>query len=308
MNFTHLKAFFTVAKLKSFTKAAVELSVSQPTLSLQVQSLENQYDIVLINRTKKSIELTEEGKTVYSFADTIFSLSRDLENTIEDLNMLRSGKLQIGTTPTIARYMLPDIIQTLKQHNPDLRLQLYTGLSREVLSKVTEYEYHIGIIGRVPYPGNIIARPILNPELYFITSGKMNRSIHLRELANHPVIFPEQGSVTREYIIRQFQKRNIPLNDYIDCENPSALKHMVQLGMGGAFLPWYSIESDIKEGKYNYVKVLDGLSMNIDLVYLQERRKSKSIKTFNTTLNEYRFPKSSADEETVSPHSENSST
>ena len=77
MNFTHLKAFFTVAKLKSFTKAAVELSVSQPTLSLQVQSLENQYDIVLINRTKKSIELTEEGKTVYSFADTIFSLSRE---------------------------------------------------------------------------------------------------------------------------------------------------------------------------------------------------------------------------------------
>ena len=54
---------------------------------------------------------------------------------------------------------------------------------------------------------------------------------------------------------------------------------MVQLGMGGAFLPWYSIETGVKEGKYRYVKILDGLSMNIDLVYLQERRKSKSIKT-----------------------------
>ena len=74
--------------------------------------------------------------------------------------------------------------------------------------------------------------------------------------------------------------------------------------MGGAFLPWYSIESDIKEGKYSYVEVLDGLSMNIDLVYLQERRKSKSIKTFNTTLNEYRFPKSSPDEEILSPQLE----
>lgn len=300
MNFTHLKAFFTVAKLKSFTKAAVELSVSQPTLSLQVQSLENQYDIVLINRAKKSIELTEEGETVYSFAESIFSLSRDLENTIEDINMLRSGKLQIGTTPTIARYMLPGIIQTLKKRNPDLRLQLYTGLSREVLSKVTEYEYHIGIIGRVSYPRNIIARPVLNPTLYFITTDKMSQSIHLRDLANHPVIFPEQGSVTREYIIQEFRKRDIPLNDYIDCENPSALKQMVQLGMGGAFLPWYSIETGVKEGKYRYVKILDGLSMNIDLVYLQERRKSKSIKTFNITLNEYRFPKSVPDDEITS--------
>lgn len=153
MNFTTLKAFYTVAKLKSFTKAAIELSVSQPTLSLHVQNLENQYDIVLINRTKKSIELTEKGETIYAFADKIFSLSRDLENTIEDLNLLRSGKLQIGTTPTLARYMLPGIIQTLKQHNPDLRLQLYTGLSREVLGKVMDLEYHIDIIGRVAYPG-----------------------------------------------------------------------------------------------------------------------------------------------------------
>lgn len=300
MNFTHLKAFYTVAKLKSFTKAAIEQSVSQPTLSLQVQNLENQYDIVLINRTKKSIALTEEGKTVYNFADKIFSLSRDLEDTIEDLNLLRSGKLQIGTTPTLARYMLPGIIQTLKQNNPDLRLQLYTGLSREVLGKVMEFEYHIGIIGRVSYPSNIIARQILNPNLYFITADKMNRSIHLKDLANYPIIFPEQGSATREYIMQEFKKRDIPLNNYIDCENPPALKHMVHLGMGGAFLPWYSIETDVKEGKYGYVEVLDGLSLNIDLVYLRERRKSKPIKTFNTTLKEYRFLKSSPDEETPS--------
>ena len=65
MNFTHLKAFYTVAKLKSFTKAAVELSVSQSTLSIQVQNLESQYDMVLINRTKKSIKLTDEGDTIW---------------------------------------------------------------------------------------------------------------------------------------------------------------------------------------------------------------------------------------------------
>lgn len=290
MNFTHLKAFFTVAKLKSFTKAAIELSVSQPTLSLQVQNLENHYDIVLFNRTKKSFELTEEGSTIYAFADKIFSLSRELENTIEDLNTLRSGKLIIGTTPTLARYMLPGIIQMLKQHNPDLRLQLYTGLSHEVLSKVTEFEYHIGIIGRVPYPDNIIARPVMNPKLYFITADKMDAAIQLMDLANYPIIFPEQGSATREYIMQEFRRKDIPLNDYITCENPPALKHMVHLGIGGAFLPWYSIKNDLDEGKYRHVEILDGLSLNIDLVYLLERKKSKPITTFNRTLKAYQFP------------------
>lgn len=289
MNFTHLKAFYTVAKLKSFTKAAVELSVSQSTLSIQVQNLESQYDIVLINRTKKSIKLTDEGDTIYAFADKIFSLSLDLDNTIEDLNMLRSGKMQIGTTPTLARYMLPNVIQMLKQHNPDLKLQLYTGLSREVLSKVTEFKYHIGIIGRVAYPDNIIARQVLNPKLYFITADKMNPSTHLKDLENYPIIFPEEGSATREYIIQEFLKRDITLNDYIMCENPPAIKNMVQLGIGGAFLPWYSIEKDVKEEKYNYVEVLDGLSLNIDLIYLNERRNSIPIKKFNAILKEYQY-------------------
>ena len=185
--------------------------------------------------------------------------------------------------------MLPGIIHTLKQQNPDLRLQLYTGLSKEVLGKVIEFEYHIGIIGRVAYPSNIIARQILNPKLYFITADKMNNPIRLKDLASYPIIFPEHGSATREYIIQEFQKREIPLNNYIDCENPPALKHMVHLGTGGAFLPWYSIESDVKAGKYRYVEILDGFSLNIDLVYLKERKKSKPVKIFNSTLKEYQL-------------------
>ena len=70
------------------------------------------------------------------------------------------------------------------------------------------------------------------------------------------------------------------MNKHIDCENPSALKHMVHLGIGGAFLPSYSIEKDVREGKYKKIEILDNLSMTIDLVYLKERKKSQPIKTF----------------------------
>ncbi len=290
MNFTHLKAFYSVVKYKSFTQAARELNVSQPTLSLQVQNLEKQYDIPLLKRTKKVIELTDEGKIVFSYAEKIFSLAGEMENTIEDLNSSKSGDLKIGSTPTLAHYMLPNLILKLKENNPNLKLQLFTGLSREVLGKVLDFEYHVGIIGRVSYPSNIIYKELLNPRLYFITTDEMKEKIWLKDLSNYPIIFPEHGSATREYIINEFQKRNIALNNYIDCENASALKNMVHLGMGGGFFPLYGIEKEVKEGKYRCLEILDELSLHIDLIYLLERKKSQTMKTFVSALKGYSFP------------------
>ena len=289
MNFTHLKAFYTVAKNKSFTLASRELNVSQSTISVHVQALEKQYDIPLLKRNKKAIELTGEGKIVFSYGERIFSLATEMETAIEDLSTVESGELKIGSTPALAHYMLPKIVLALKERNHDLKLKLYTGLSREVLGKVLEFEYHAGVIGRVLYPGNVIHKKIMNPELYLITTDQMKDQITLENLSDYPLIFREQGSATREYVINEFQERNITLTNYIECENAPAIKRMVQLGLGGAFFPWYAIEEDVTEGKYRNIEILDELSPNIDLVFLMERRKSKTLRRFISTLEDYSF-------------------
>jgi len=289
MNFTHLKAFYNVAKYRSFTVAARELNVSQSTLSLQVQNLERQYDIPLIKRTKKAIELTDEGKIVFSYAKRIFSLAHEMERTIEDLNATQSGKLKIGCTQLLARYMLPNIFLALKESNPELRIQLYTGLSREILSKVIDFEYHVGLIGRVSYPGNIICKQISKQKLHLITTDRINDQIRLKDLSNYPLILREEGSATREYIINEFAKRNIPLNNYIESQNPDAIKRMVHLGMGGAFFPSYSIEEDVQEGRFRKIEIVDHLYLCIDRIYLMERRKSKTLRSFISVVSEYSF-------------------
>ena len=111
MNFIHLKAFYHVADCKNFTEAARRLHVSQSTLSFHVQSLEKRYGIVLINRHQKNFELTEEGKRVFTYARKIFTLADDLNSAIEDLN---TRILKIGSTPTLAHYILPGVIRVLK--------------------------------------------------------------------------------------------------------------------------------------------------------------------------------------------------
>jgi len=289
MNFIHLKAFYTAAKTKSFTQAAQELRVSKSTISLQVKNLEYYFNLPLFKRTSRSMELTSEGKIVFSYAEKIFSAANQMEIAIADLSSEQSGILKIGTTRLFAEYVLPRVIQNLKKKNPRLKLQLYTGLSKEILKKVIDFEYHAGINGKVPYPDNIICKHISKQKLCFITNDDMGTRIRIQDLSNYPLILGEEGSATREYIIKEFLNRNVPLNNFIESQNPSATKQMVQLGMGGAFLPAYSIEEDVRKGRFKKVEVLDDLNLYIDLIYLKERKKSKALRSFNSAALEASF-------------------
>jgi DNA-binding transcriptional LysR family regulator len=144
-------------------------------------------------------------------------------------------------------------------------------------------------------PGEFPTRGIsstdrFKPKLYFITADRLNERMLLKELSNYPIIFPEHGSATRVYIIGEFQKRKIPLKNIIDCESASAIKNMVHLGMGGAFFPLYSIEEGLREDKFTCVEILDDLHLNIDLIYLNERKKSKAVRNFASAAKSFSFP------------------
>jgi DNA-binding transcriptional LysR family regulator len=288
MNFAHLKAFYHVADCKSFTLASQRLSVSQSTLSLQVQSLERRLGLSLIKRHKKAFELTGGGELVFSYARSIFSLVHDLDTAVADLN---SRSLTIGSTPTLAHYILPNVIRSLKETSPQLKIQLFTGHSKEVLQKVINYEYHAGLIGQADFPGNVIRTRVAEPKLYFITNDpRMPERIHLRDLANYPLILAEEGSTTRASIIERFRKLGVPLNNCIDSENAQAIKDMVHLGMGGAFFPIYAIEADIRAKKYRKIEIVDDLHLTISVVYLRERRNIEMVKGFRDAVKNSAFP------------------
>ena len=296
MNFTHIKAFYTVAKLESFTLAAQELNVSQPTLSQQVKSLERHFDLPLIKRNRKGMQLTREGEIIFSYAEKLMTIAREMDREIEDLH---TRLFKIGTTPTLSRYFLPSIVLKLKEINPDLKVQIYTGLSKEILKMVLDYECHVGVLGRVHYPDHVIFRNIFKPKLCFISKDIEKEKIRLKDLSDYPIIFPEEGSATRDYIIGEFRKRKISLNNFMDCENPAAIKHMVHLGMGGAFFPFYGVEEDVRGRKYRCTELIDDLHLTIDLIYLKDWKESKAVKTFIAVLRKHDPPTSLP----VKPHS-----
>ena len=278
MNVNHLKAFYEVAKAKSFTLAAKQMNVSQPTLSMQVKSLEKRFAVPLIKRNKKAFELTEEGNIVFRHAEKIFSLIHELKKELENFE---THNMVIGSTPYISDHVLPDILLAFREKHSDVKVQIYTGLSQEVLDKVVDYEYHLAVIGRLPYPDNIVSIPILKSKLLYISKEDMGQRVNLQELANHPIILPEKGSATRDYLIREFAARDLTITNRIDCENPPAIQHMVQLGLGGAFFPLFSILRGVQEGLFHMAEIEEDLSVDYDLIFLKDRRSSNMVTDFH---------------------------
>ena len=278
MNFNHLRAFYFVAKNKSFSIASEELHVSQPTISMQVKSLEQAYNVQLVRRRNKYFQLTEEGQVVYSHAKQIFTLAQNLKKMMSDFS---ENLIRIGSTPYIAHYILPNLLMILKQGHPNMKVEIYTGLSTEILQMVIDSEYHVGVIGRLPYPDTVVSKFITEKRLYFITKDPhLPDAVHLKELENCPIILPEKGSATREYIISEFSKRNVLIRIYVECENPPAIKHMVNFGLGGAFFCLYDIEEEVSRKQFRKISIIEDLSVNYDLIYLKERKNSKIVEVF----------------------------
>ena len=112
----------------------------------------------------------------------------------------------------------------------------------------------------------------------------MGGRVNLQELANYPIILPEKGSATRDYLIREFAARNLTITNRIDCENPPAIQHMVQLGMGGAFFPLFSIQRGVQEGLFHMAEIEEDLSVDYDLIFLKDRRSSNMVRIFTSTM------------------------
>lgn len=281
MNMNHLKAFYAVATAKSFTHAAKQLNVSQPTLSMQVKLLEKRFSVPLIKRNKKMFELTAEGKIVFNHAERIFLHIHELKKELENFE---TNNMIIGSTPYISNHVLPEILLAIQEKHSGVKVQIYTGLSKEVLDKVVDYEYQLAVIGRLPYPDNIVSIPILKTKLLFISKDDVGEEISLQELANYPIILPEQGSATREYLINAFNARNLTITNSIDCENPPAIQHMVSLGMGGAFFPLFNIQRNVQEGWFHMANVKEDLSLDYDLIFLKGRRSSHTVRIFISAM------------------------
>lgn len=237
MNITlrQLKVFASVAKHLSFTRAAEELHLTQPAVSMQVKQLEGQLDIPLFEQLGKKIYLTEAGEEVYQYSRSIAQQLDELDTVLANLKGLEHGKLRISVATT-ANYFAPHLLAAFCANYPGVNVILNVTNRQTLLHQLTENEVDMVIMGQPPSGMELDAEAFMVNPLVTIAppdhplAGKKN--IPLKDLEKEMFLVREAGSGTRNAMQRFFDEHNIHITTSMEVSSDEAIKQSVQAGLG----------------------------------------------------------------------------
>ena len=254
MSDRRLKVFHTVAKLLSFTKAAEALHMTQPAVTFQVRQLEEYFNTRLFDRTHNKVNLTPAGERVAEFAERIFDLYSEMENSVRDLTGEISGALTIGASTTIAEYMLPALLGEFKARYPDINLRLKVSNSEGIVSMVEHNVIDLGVVESPVSNKNLIVEVCHDDQLVVIAAPdhelvKRGGPVKAGEIVKYPFISREEGSGTREVIMQYLMDENVNPNEMnlsLELGSPEAIKGAVEAGMGITIISRSIIDKELK--------------------------------------------------------------
>ena len=230
-----LKVFEEVARSGSFTKAAEEMFLSQPTVSQQIKQLTKAVGIPLFEQIGKRIYLTEAGKEVLSACKDISEKMSQLEMTLADLKVLKQGNLRLAVITT-AKYFVPRLLGQFRHRYPGIKIALQVTNRKQVLDRLSENVDDLYILGQPPEGLDINLRPILENALVAIAPSDHplagEKNISLQRLAQEPFIIREAGSGTRMAVEQFFAENRVEMNVEMEIGSNEAIKHAIVGGLG----------------------------------------------------------------------------
>lgn len=280
MNLDHLRSFYSTAKYKSISKAAKELHLTQPGLSMQIQSIENEIGVSLLKRSYKGVELTEEGQLVFECAKKMLSLEDNLLANLTNLQK-RHQPLLIGSCKSIGEYALPCSIYTFKEIHSNIDISLDLDNSANIIKKLESGDINIGIIQESSTSDDIVTIPILLDKLVLV--GGYNQTINninTDELKNIQLILRETGSATRNLLEKHLKSKNIDINSLniiYSLNSQEAIKNSISSQKCFSFLPEVSIRQEIRNLSLKKIPVKD---LDIEFEYFIAHRKSYKLSKY----------------------------
>ncbi len=279
MSDRRLKVFHAVAKLLSFTKAAEALHMTQPAVTFQVRQLEEYFNTRLFDRTHNKVNLTPAGNKVYEFADRIFDLYDEMENSVRELTGEISGALTIGASTTIAEYMLPTLLGQFKANYPDINIRLKVSNTEGIVSMVEHNVIDLGVVEASVSNKNLIVEVCHDDQLVVVAPpnhelAQQKGPIKPDVLKSLPFICREEGSGTREVIMEYLQDNAInqgEMNFCLELGSPEALKGAVEAGMGISILSRSTIAKELKLGTLTEIQLDPPLSRPFSFVRQRQK-------------------------------------
>lgn len=293
MNYDQLRSFQKVALTGSFTKAARELFLTQPAVSQQIKALEDSYGVKLFNRKGKKIKLTPEGDILFSKTSHFLAEFRDIKKLFEDMSELDIGRIDIASTAVFSTYFLPRAMGSFNKKFPGIELDLHTGNSHKVITKLLEGSADFGF-GGVVKPESDIEYTLIHQERFVFVVGSKHpvanqAHVSVEDLKSFPFIWREHGTLIRRKMeeILGGTHSSFILKNVIEVQNVETGKRLVEEGYGVTIIPAKAVRREIEAGWLQEIR-LEGLDLKASyyLLYPRKRPLSKHAETFLRLLPE----------------------
>ncbi len=259
MDLNQLWAFYHVAKHKSFSRAAEALSLTQPLVSIKVKQLENAYKIILFERSRRQIELTNPGEILFSYAEKIFNTAKEADNHMEDIKGMKLGNLKISAGLTLGTYYLPPLLAAFRKKYPEIEIQMKVKNKQEVIKDILTFRDDIGFIGYMEPDQKLVITPLWEEELVLIVSrlhkfAKL-KTIPLSKLNGQQFILREKGSGTRELVEEKLYKHRVSVKVVMELGSHEAIKRAVGVGLGISILPKCATKREVGRGLFQVIRL-----------------------------------------------------
>ena len=280
MELYQLKTFAAVADTCNISKAAEILHTSQPAVSAQIKALEDEFGIILFQRTSKGVLLTEEGKKIKQKAENILAAAQDLDYSLHHLKHDPHIRLKIALNTDAGVLKIKELLGMAAEHHPELEFQFLHGSTAAILKDIQKNLLDGGFFFGTQEHENIAVLPLCEVELAVAAPygwrGKMEHA-PLRTLLELPWVLPPVNCPFYEQVNGLFRKHDVEPKKTVSSDHETTTLQLVQSGLGISLLPEYMCRRAVQR---NELVLWSGkkIAMDLSFAYVKKNKQAPGIR------------------------------
>lgn len=262
MEFRQLESLIRVAELKSFSRAAESLLLTQPTISGHILALERELGARLFDRGKKEVNLTQAGQILHSYAKKLLDLRKEATQSLEELTGLVRGTITVGGSTIPGEFILPALLGQFKKEYPGVSVTLKIGDTLTICNSLLKGEVELAVVGAMLFEDKIRYQQHYKDEICLVAATNHplaeKGEISLAEVPQWDLIQREEGSATRLMVEKKLEEKNFPQNRLkvvATLGSTAAVKEGVLAGVGISFISRRAVRNELALGLMKEIRV-----------------------------------------------------
>ncbi len=284
VDINQLEVLVTVARERSFSRAAGVLQRTQPAISQAIRRLEADVGEQLFDRSSKDGTLTFAGEVLLSHAKQMLNLRQNARTAIAEIRDLRHGKVTISANEHTVFYLLP-VIERFRASHPLIKIEVRRGVASRIPKQITAREVELGVISFAPNDESLRSVSVMSDELVLIVSPGHalagRTTVSIKELGGEIFVAHNAPSPYRQKVIESFEKYKTKLDIAVELPSLEAIKKLVERGVGVALVPRLTAEAEISAGRLAGVVVKEmKLERKLNIIYRRNSELSHAANAF----------------------------